>query len=151
MQCIYVMQSWIFSIISLQCHMIIRNHSNMLIWCSRYFFLLTKLKTFVQFNIFLETYRFSFFNILWKTAFIWNRNLFKIVLLSLLITLMQLKLCMWFVSSLQGQGIFWQTVCQLRLAIGKANCGTPNYQHAMGNSQSTMLFSVFPARYHRTA
>ncbi len=25
----------------------------------------------------------------------------------------------------QGQGIFWQTVCQLRLAIGKANCGTP--------------------------
>ncbi len=24
-----------------------------------------------------------------------------------------------------GQGIFWQTVCQLRLAIGKANCGTP--------------------------
>ncbi len=25
-----------------------------------------------------------------------------------------------------GQGIFWQTVCQLRLAIGKANCGTPH-------------------------
>ncbi len=25
----------------------------------------------------------------------------------------------------KGQGIFWQTVCQLRLAIGKANCGTP--------------------------
>ncbi len=24
-----------------------------------------------------------------------------------------------------GQGIFWQTVCQLRLAIGKANCGAP--------------------------
>ncbi len=26
----------------------------------------------------------------------------------------------------EGQGIFWQTVCQLRLAIGKANCGTPH-------------------------
>ncbi len=26
---------------------------------------------------------------------------------------------------LHGQGIFWQTVCQLRLAIGKANCGAP--------------------------
>ncbi len=28
--------------------------------------------------------------------------------------------------AVNGQGIFWQTVCQLRLAIGKANCGTPH-------------------------
>jgi len=35
-----------------------------------------------------------------------------------------------------GQGIFWQTVCQSRLAIGKAICGNLHaiYQQALGVS-----------------
>ncbi len=80
---------------SLQGHTILQNHSNMFIWCSRHFLLLSILKTvncliFFCGNVILF---FIFFmnSKLKTTAFIWNRNLllyYECLLMSLLIILM---------------------------------------------------------------
>ncbi len=48
---------------TLPCHMILQNHSNMLIWCSRigaHFILLSVLETVVLLNIFVETVIYFF-------------------------------------------------------------------------------------------
>jgi len=48
-----------------------------------------------------------------------------------------------------GQGIFWQTVCQSRLAIGRADNAHAVYQHTMDNSQSKTFLPVFPAHHYQ--
>ncbi len=77
---------------SLQCHMIFRNHNNMLIWCSRTFLIIINVENI---NIFVETvmhfiFQDSQMNRKFKrTAFIWNR-VFCNIILTLLINLMLL-------------------------------------------------------------
>ncbi len=65
---------------SLQCHMVLRNHCNMLIWCSRTISHYCQCLVMLV-NMFVETFNHIFFwnsfiyTKLKRTAFIWNRNL----------------------------------------------------------------------------
>ncbi len=65
---------------SLQCHMVLRNHCNMLIWCSRTISHYCQCLVMLV-NMFVETFNHIFFwnsfiyTKLKRTAFIWNINL----------------------------------------------------------------------------